>query len=512
MNKYIPLLSLLLLSQAISAQSPELNCGNGRYRNDVFTNVTKTSDLIFGYNIITDYFAASTTNAILKMDFYEPTGDVATKRPLIILMFGGGFIQGTRADLEPICIALAKKGYATATIDYRLVVNNFFNLFTVFGSEALLTDEVVKAGSDLKAAIRFFKNNAATTNTFKIDTTKIILGGASSGSIAALHVAYTDDINENTKFTTAYTNNGGFEGNTDLQAPNQLKGAHNASGVFAFLNIAGGIADTLLIDANESPIYTSQGTADEVVPFNKGMIAYQGFSTPVSLFGGNLITLRANNIGLKNEFFPITNGLHESPAEPANILKIITDGSAFLEKVVCASTLPVILSSFVVNSANCAAVLQWKTATEQLNSHYDIETSTDGFRFNKIATVQSSNAANGADYKYNFSGYRQSVLFRLKMVDKDGRFTYSPVQRFSPACLPAVSVYPNPVRSLVNVSGIQTGMFVQVLGADGRLLFSQKVLSTTMQIPVSSFSNGMLLVQIKDNNGKILSSTKVLKN
>ena len=147
MSRFLLLLLLVCTTCQLTAQLSPVYCGNGRYTSDVFPSVTKTPDIVFGNNTVTDYSTGTTYNQTLRLDFFEPAGDLAVQRPLIILAFGGAFISGQRSDLEPICIALAKKGYATATIDYRLIYPSFGNYLTVGSSSALLIDEVVKASA-----------------------------------------------------------------------------------------------------------------------------------------------------------------------------------------------------------------------------------------------------------------------------------------------------------------------------------------------------------------------------
>lgn len=507
------MLSICCVALKATAQNPALNCGSGRYTSDVFTDAIKTPNVTYGVNTTRDYSVpGSSYSHTLQFDFYEPTGDLATKRPLVILLFGGGFVTGQRSDMEPICRALAKKGYTAAAIDYRLLYNSTSNLFLTFFTTALLQDEVVKAAGDVKAAIRYFKRDAATTNLYKIDTTKIIVGGASAGAIAVLQAAYADNATEYAPATAAYLANGGIEGNTDLPAPDNLLPTYNANGIAAVLNIAGGVGDTSLVDANNPPIYSSQGTADEVIPYNFGVVSYGGLASTTTIYGTNLIRTRANNIGLKNELYSIPGGNHESPGTEPYISTIITGASAFLSSIVCAGTLPVTLNSFNVQSVNCIAVLRWQTATEKQSSHYNVETSLDGVRFTNVATVNSRNLGTGAAYTYNLKGYTQAIWIRLKMADKDGGFTYSPVQKFTPACIAAPQLYPNPARSQATLNGLQAGMQVHLINAEGKLLWSQRAVGAIMQIPLSSFANGVLLVQVKDINGKILTSSKLIKN
>lgn len=519
--------SILALTVQLSAQ----DCANtGRYTADIFPAVTKTTGILYGRNAARNY--STNTNYVaqdLLFDFYQPTGDPAVKRPLVILAFGGGFVSGTRAEMEPIAAAFARKGFAVAAIDYRLINTvNPFDLLPLLSAPgpqklAVLQDVIIKAANDVRAAIRFFKNDAATTNTYRIDPTKIFLGGASAGAIASLEAAYLDNATEDPNLTATITANGGFEGNTDLPG-NNLIGTYTSTGVAGVINIAGAVLDTTIIDANDPPVYSAHGSADEVIPYSSAteftVVANTPFgpatvTVPVTFFGSQTITQRATNIGVRSMLYTITGGNHESPGTLPHIANIITQSSAFMQSIVCpaAAPLPVTLTTFSVRGQACAAVMNWQTATESQSSHYDVETSTDGVRFTKVATVASRNAANGASYSYKVDGVTRAAWFRLKMTDRDGAFTYSTAQRFTPACSGlSVSVFPNPAQAQATVSGLGANMVVDLLSAEGKLLWSQRANGQTLQLPLASVQKGLLLVQVKDESGNVISSTKLVKN
>jgi acetyl esterase/lipase len=493
-----------------NAQNSALNCGNGRYTNDVFTTVTKTQDIIFGYNTITDYTTNTVNNVTLRLDFYEPTGDVAAKRPLIILAFGGSFIGGQRSDMDAACTALAKKGYTTATIDYRLIQpgTNNSNINLVYSNQTLLADHVVKTTGDMKAAIRFFKHNAATSNTLKIDTSKIFIGGFSAGAIVALQTAYIDDINENPSLASVYTANGGLEGNTDLLAPNSLLPTYNAKGIAGVLNIAGGIVDTSLINATNPPVFSAQGDADAIIPYNYGNASF----SPISLYGSYSIRARANSIGLPNQLFTIAGGNHESPVNNPYFSQVITNATVFFEPLICTTSviLPVELTSFTATSDNCTAALQWQTASEQNISHFDIEISDDGNSFSKIGTVPAKNNTRGSSYTYQYQKATGTQYFRLKLVDRDGHFTYSSLQKLKLNCA-AVQIYPNPAKTFTTITGLQPGMLIQLLNAEGRLLWTQKANSPLLQIPLSAVANGLYILKVVNKQGEVITYSRLIK-
>ena len=106
----------LMAAMGLFSASSFAQCTNGRYASDVFPNVTTTSGIAYGAN--TSYVGA---NTVLTLDFYEPTGDTETARPLIIFAHGGSFIGGSSTDLDvaSLCDHFAQKGYACASINYR---------------------------------------------------------------------------------------------------------------------------------------------------------------------------------------------------------------------------------------------------------------------------------------------------------------------------------------------------------------------------------------------------------
>jgi hypothetical protein len=370
-----------------TAQNAALNCGNGRYVNDVFSTVTKTSGIVFGYNTNTDYYNSITYNDTLKLDFYEPASDLAAKRPLVILAFGGAFVYGSRTDMDSLCTLFAKKGYVTATIDYRTIYPDYLNLMYVYSNLPVLSDAIIKTTADMKAAIRFFKHDAATANTYKIDSSKSFIGGASAGAVTALHVAYTDNIYEDTLATAAFLNNGGFEGNTDFPAPYNLLPTYNSTGIAGVLSLAGGIPDTSMIGTNNPPIYSAQGDLDEIMPYDFGNAGFSAFP----LYGSHPIQIRASHIGLNNHLYTIAGGNHSSPVTAPYFSQVVAGVSAFFDSIICASSvLPVKLASFSAQALNCTALLRWQTATEQQSDYYDIETAADGIHFSKTGTVKSN--------------------------------------------------------------------------------------------------------------------------
>lgn len=153
-----------------------------RYRDEIFAGVTKTADVVYGSAVKQDGTPVS-----LYADVYRPTGDTATARPLVIWIHGGSFKSGSRTSAELVDLAnvLGRKGYVGASISYRLSANGC----TVI--DAACVESIVDATEDAQAAVRFFRQNAAT---YGVDPDRIAVWGTSAGAITAMNVGYRASV------------------------------------------------------------------------------------------------------------------------------------------------------------------------------------------------------------------------------------------------------------------------------------------------------------------------------
>ncbi|MEZ4931529.1 MAG: T9SS type A sorting domain-containing protein [Saprospiraceae bacterium] len=100
------------------------------------------------------------------------------------------------------------------------------------------------------------------------------------------------------------------------------------------------------------------------------------------------------------------------------------------------AALPIELVDFQATAINeTDAMLHWKTAAEIYSSHFEIERSRDGSTWQLVGkTMSKGQGSSEQDYEFLdqhvFDQRSQQALFyyRLKMVDLDGSFEYSPVR------------------------------------------------------------------------------------
>ena len=265
-----------------------------RYAEPVFDEVNIETGIPFSSAIK----EGETSPTTLYLDFYEPQNDTLSARPLVITVFGGAFVAGSRdfADMQEYCTRLAQHGYAAASIDYRLI--SIWNL----NATALIRDAYM-AAQDVSAAIRFFKYHCAE---YRIDPEQVFLLGNSAGSIAIFCELFMDEDER-----PAET----FE-EPDL-------GTMHSSGFDEYAGFSpavagavpqwGGVMDLNVISEEEYvPLCMIHGTEDTTVPYDSGY-CYNGMLPGVMpyMYGSHAIVGQLDEIGITDyEFHPFEGEGH----------------------------------------------------------------------------------------------------------------------------------------------------------------------------------------------------------
>mgnify|MGYP000020450544 FL=1 len=222
----------------------------------------------------------------LLMDLIFPQGDTMKKRPLVIFIHGGGFQNNSRKGSYSamVCQGFAKRGYVTATIDYRLGIENQ-------KSNDDYANALYRAQQDGRAAIRFLKKHAAQ---YGIDTNQVFLTGSSAGSKTAMAIAYMDEAELPAGI------------NTEKWGP--LEGAGDREGfsskVHGVLNAWGAMIDFNWIKKGDAPLFNTSGTMDKTVAFDSSF-GYHGFK-----YGGYILYQHCLALGIPTAWRPFYGAGH----------------------------------------------------------------------------------------------------------------------------------------------------------------------------------------------------------
>ena len=117
----------------------------------------------------TDVAYGTAGSAKLLLDAYTP-GDTTRKHPAIVLIHGGAWAFGDKKFYTPMCRALAAKGFAAFTINYRLVTPT--------------TNKYPAQIDDAQRAVRWIRAHA---DKYNVDPARMgALGDSAGGHLSAL--------------------------------------------------------------------------------------------------------------------------------------------------------------------------------------------------------------------------------------------------------------------------------------------------------------------------------------
>jgi acetyl esterase/lipase len=283
---YLLIFSLFAIAGATHLFAQHALCSpQQRFFQPLFDSVTVTRDQVYGS-------APKYNGQVIDLlyDVYEPFGDTAALRPMVLVIHGGGFIQGSKTDgsIRPFLTAFAQRGFVVASINYRLddQTNIATGILRPGGANNVVTAAFIRAAHDAKAALRYFYRSVIEDgNPYRIDTNAIVLAGGSAGGITAFHAIYID---REDKWLT-------YPGLTLSQTLQDLGGLEGNSGnpgfsqnVMALVNIAGAIGDTAWIERFDLPSVHLHGDADLIVPYGNGGYVVPGIVN-IPLMGSQLV-------------------------------------------------------------------------------------------------------------------------------------------------------------------------------------------------------------------------------
>lgn len=164
--------------------------------------------------------------------------------------------------------------------------------------------------------------------------------------------------------------------------------------------------------------------------------------------------------------------------------------------------LPINLNGFTAVQQGTNTLLQWSTGRENNSSFFDIQYSTDQINWQSIGSVNAAgHSATGRKYSFIHSSPAPGTnYYRLRMVDRDNNFSWSPIVEQSFATVLQLMGYPNPTKGNFTLTGI-TGPFtaVTVMSLDGKPLQRITNYVPGAAIQLGHYPPGVYLISVIDN-------------
>jgi hypothetical protein len=171
--------------------------------------------------------------------------------------------------------------------------------------------------------------------------------------------------------------------------------------------------------------------------------------------------------------------------------------------------LPVQLTSFSGSVINGDAKLNWQVTNEINVQKYIVEQSTDAVQFRAVGTVLAKNLSQPFTYSYIHGNIAAGKnYYRLKMVDKDGSFSYSKtiLLHVGKTGTQQLVIAPNPVVNSITITHAKATknarlMVVSITGNIVQEIYTSEQ-ATQTSFDVSALVSGTYLIKYV-NNGTV---------
>ena len=497
----------------------------GRYFEEVFTNVDKQSNIVYGTNF---YFTPPVTvdptnpqQGPLPMDVYTPAGDTASKRPLVIYLHTGNFLPqyfnqgtgGSRNDSTAveICNRFARRGFVSTAISYRLGWDPLNSSADV--RRGTLLNAVYRAIHDAQTAVRFFKKSVAENgNPYGVDTNRIVLFGQGSGGYVSLAYNSLDSIEELQieKFVDQAGNlyvNTALVGNIDGTGGivNTYNHAGYSNEVSMVVNLGGALGDSAWLDAGDNPVVSFHCPNDGFAPFDQGIVIVPTTGeTVVPVSGSKYVIGKSNVLGNQESISsgvyygdPFTQAARQRLASNHPLLNLNPDDYEGLYPFLR----PQIAAPFQESSP-----WEWWDSTTVVNTVAAINAATGsslngvGIHLNNLALNPTMSAEKGRTYIDTIMGF--SVPRMIRVLELPG-FESLSIHESNNQSSNLVRLFPNPASQLFNIAASKgTIISYQVIDITGKTVRTQNGIKQSMAtVTTEGLAAGMYLVRFETSEG-----------
>lgn len=324
---------------------------------------------------------------------------------------------------------------------------------------------------------------------------------------------------------TVYEDNGLISGSTGtITTTRDLSGitAENVAGLGATITTAANMGSTTIIRGHSTTGIIGLNRYYQINPTtNTGLSATLVFNYDDSELNGktesNLVLFKSTDDGVT-----WTEQAGGSLSTTNNTITLSSIGSfSWWTAAETGAALPIELLNF---SANCSTEklveLNWATATETNNSHFEIQKSIDTENFQTIGRIEGAANSNTL-LNYNFKVENDENIisyYRLKQIDFDGKFEYSNVVAVdcSVKSNNTIDIYPNPFTNNININfnSITSGKIsIEIRNTLGMIVYKDKLsdrISTySIDLSNNNIPKGIYFVIISNDKETIV--RKLLK-
>ncbi len=300
----------------------------------------------------------------------------------------------------------------------------------------------------------------------------------------------------------------------------------NPGNLGAMITSAANLGSTVIRRGQLAHVIAGPGTSSinryfDIMPTNNAALdaslRFFYFDAELNGQAENLLTLwkSSDNTNWTNEGFTDRNETLNYVGQPG-----INDFSRWTLAAPGGGALPVQFLLFNTQCNTNRVDINWKTATEQNSSHFDVQRSDNSSNWVTIGKVQAAGNSNG-ERSYSFTDSKPlpgTAFYRIAEVDIDSRVHYTSIIKNECGQIDTWKVWPNPVQDqlFVNINAVNsTRAVIRIYDNKGALVREQNntLLAGNNQfhIDFNRLAAGMYHVIAVWDNGKNKKVIKVIR-
>jgi hypothetical protein len=324
----------------------------------------------------------------------------------------------------------------------------------------------------------------------------------------------------------SFNNNSGGTGNVeDLNASNQgclASGEQQGTWYFFSPSTSGTVAFTIIPSAaidydfavwgplssatcppvgpplrcSYSGLTGNTGLGNGAVDFTEGA-GGDKWVAPMTVTAGQIYILYVDNFSMTGQSFSLTWQLSNGASLDCTVL-------------------PMELLAFEATPLHQVVELSWSTASEKNTDRFDVERSVDGVEYELIGSIpgQGHTEAETHYVHQDRSPVDGVSYYRLKIVDRDGTFAYSPTVSVTySGSVDDLLLFPNPGEDHLSVvtPAALPGARVMLRDVTGRTLITSAMQQDRCELNTMDLPTGIYAIEVVDLAGNLVSRNTWVK-
>ncbi|MDF2436983.1 MAG: hypothetical protein K0Q95_1359 [Bacteroidota bacterium] len=173
--------------------------------------------------------------------------------------------------------------------------------------------------------------------------------------------------------------------------------------------------------------------------------------------------------------------------------------------------LPIELTVFDGKATTNGNLINWSTASETNNDHFELERGNNVYSFEKIASIDGSgNSTSMLNYNY-MDKYPERTInyYRLKQIDYNGEFSYSEIISIDNNQMAEtfVNAYPNPTTgNSINIAFSENVNSLIIYNILGDVIYNSENLLSNKPISLDVMAKGVYIIKALTSEQKLITS------